>query len=243
MKKVILEREQKNFIQKAERVLEKRIVDEKTKEELYPNGDNVLSVSTFTKLGNFVAFEGKISVEEVMEKLGDDPNIKAIYPNEIVKVNLINSVPFINANQVWTYNSILGEPLTGRGTVMGIVDTGVDYTHPDLGGCLGPNCKVIGGYDFVNNDNDPMDDHGQGTHVAATAAGNGSYVDANGNVRPILGVAPDAKILAIKVLGAEGIGTSLDVIRGMECCVDPNGDGYPLDRVDVCSLSLGGVEI
>ncbi len=92
------------------------------------------------------------------------------------------------------------------------------------------NCKVAGGYDIVNQDNDPMDDHGHGTHVAATAAGNGV----------LKGVAPDANIYAYKVLTNGGWGYWDWVIEGIERAVDPNQDGDLSDRADVISMSLGG---
>jgi subtilisin family serine protease len=85
-----------------------------------------------------------------------------------------------------------------------------------------PNTKIIGGYDFVNNDNDPMDDYGHGTHCAATAAGDGL----------LNGVAPNANILAYKVLDAGGSGTFDGVIAGIERAVE--------DDADILSLSLGG---
>ncbi|MCH7802829.1 MAG: S8 family serine peptidase, partial [Acidobacteria bacterium] len=118
---------------------------------------------------------------------------------------------------------------TGEGVTIGIIDTGVDYTHPDLGGCFGNDCKVIDGYDFVNNDNDPMDDHGHGTHVAATAAGSGV----------LKGVAPDANLVAYKVLDAGGSGYLSNVIAAIERAVDPNEDGNFDDQYDIISLSLG----
>ncbi|MEK6872166.1 MAG: S8 family serine peptidase, partial [Nanoarchaeota archaeon] len=108
-----------------------------------------------------------------------------------------------------------------------------DYTHADLGGCFGGNCKVAGGYDFVNKDNDPKDDNGHGTHVAATAAGNGV----------LKGVAPDATIYAYKVLNAEGSGTWVNVIAAIERSVDLNQNRIPCEKndyLDVISLSLGG---
>ena len=97
--------------------------------------------------------------------------VKAVYPNRKVYANLMDSVPLINADDVWNMQDASGRPITGENITIAVIDTGVDYTHADLGGCLGENCKVIGGYDFVNNDNDPIDDMGHGTHVAATAAG------------------------------------------------------------------------
>jgi len=92
------------------------------------------------------------------------------------------------------------------------------------------NSKVVGGYDFVNNDDDPMDDMGPGTHVAATAAGNGI----------LKGVAPDAKIYAYKVLDAGGSGSYSNIISAIERSIDPNQDGDFSDHLDIISLSLGG---
>src|SRR6266702_632889 len=61
--------------------------------------------------------------------------------------------------------------LTGAGTSIVIIDTGVDYNAPDLGGGFGAGHKVIAGWDFVDNDADPMDTDGHGTGVASLAAG------------------------------------------------------------------------
>lgn len=85
-----------------------------------------------------------------------------------------------------------------------VIDTGVDYTHPDLSG------KVILGKNCIADNTDPFDDHGHGTHVAgiiAASAANGQYGE---------GVCPNCKILAIKVLGADGTGTFFDVACGMQ---------------------------
>ena len=85
-----------------------------------------------------------------------------------------------------------------------VIDTGVDYTHPDLSG------KVILGKNCVANNNDPFDDYGHGTHVAgiiAAKSANGKYGE---------GVCPNCKILAIKVLGSDGSGTFFDVACGMD---------------------------
>ncbi|MEI6333263.1 MAG: S8 family serine peptidase [Methylococcaceae bacterium] len=84
-----------------------------------------------------------------------------------------------------------------------VIDTGVDYTHPDLSG------KVILGLNVVANNYDPYDDYGHGTHVAGIIAGraaNGSYGE---------GVCSNCKILAVKVLGADGSGNDFDVALGM----------------------------
>ncbi len=179
------------------------------------------------------------SFEEANSKLKNISEIEKIYKNVKVKADLIQSVPMIQADQVWNYTNSSGTPLDGTGIKVGVIDTGVDYTHPDLGGCLGINCKVAGGYDFVNNDSNPMDDHGHGTHVAGTISGDGILTN-NGVSQPIRGVAPGAKIYAYKVLNSGGSGTSANIISAIQACADPNGDGDFSDHLDICSMSLGG---
>ncbi len=181
--------------------------------------------------------------EEDVEKIKKIPEIKSISPNLEVKSLLMDSVPLIGANRVWQLDSdgnnctqTEKECLTGKDVTIGIIDTGVDYTHPDLGGCTEPQflsgicAKVVGGYDFVDNDYNPIDDNGHGTHVAATAAGNGI----------LKGVAPDAKIYAYKVLSASGSGSFSNVIAAIERSVDLNQDGDSSDHLGIISLSLGG---
>ncbi|MBI4137944.1 MAG: S8 family serine peptidase, partial [Candidatus Sungbacteria bacterium] len=174
--------------------------------------------------------------------LSSSPFVKKIQKNFLAKTLLEQSVPLIGVDQVWQLDrdgnpcAQSGNPcLTGKGIKIAIIDTGVDYTHPDLGGCttqqfIARQCaKVVGGYDFVNNDNDPMDDYGHGTHVAATAAGNGI----------LKGVAPDALIYGLKVLDSRGSGTFIDIIEAIDWTTDPNRDGNFSDHLDVLNMSLG----
>ncbi len=193
-------------------------------------------VREFSAAFNGFAVRG-ISVAAAQKSLAGMPGI-TIHQDVPVRASLEESVQIIRAAEVWQPAQGLG--LDGTGMTIGIVDTGVDYTHPDLGGCFGSGCKVAGGYDFVNNDSNPIDDHGHGTHVAATAAGNGSYRDSNGITRQLPGIAPGASIFAYKVLSAGGWGSGSDIIAAIERCADPNNDGSTSDHLDVCSLSLGG---
>jgi subtilisin len=95
----------------------------------------------------------------------------------------------------------------GTGIKVAVIDSGIDYTHPDL------DANFSGGYDFVNDDTDPMDDNGHGTHVAGTVA-------AEDDNMGVVGVAPEASLYALKVLGSGGSGSWSDVIAALQWAVD-----------------------
>lgn len=135
------------------------------------------------------------------------------------------------AHTTATSEAVSYENADGAGIVIAIIDTGVDYTHPAFGGTIGADSKVLGGYDFVNDDSDPFDDNGHGTHVASIAAGKDSS---------ITGTAPEAALLAYKVLDEHGSGRDAWVLAAIERAMDPDGNPETDDRVDVMNLSLGG---
>ena len=169
-----------------------------------------------------------------LKGLAHNPNVESIAPDIADRVYLDQSANTVNAPYAWGLADTSGKAITGQGVRIAIIDTGVDYMRTDLGGCLGTGCKVEGGWDFANNDANPMDDHGHGTHVAATAAGIGMV----GSTR-LYGVAPGAHILAYKVCSSAGSCSSSNVIAAINRAVDPNNDGNPADHVDVISMSLG----
>lgn len=108
----------------------------------------------------------------------------------------------------------------GKGIKVAVIDTGVDYTHPDIFG-FGPDGKVIGGFDFIENDNSPQDTNGHGTEVAGIIA-------ANGKIR---GVAPEAKILAYRVSDTgESVASDL-IVKAILRAIE--------DDADIINLSLG----
>ncbi|ADU31696.1 S8 family serine peptidase [Evansella cellulosilytica] len=169
-------------------------------------------------------------------KLVDIDGIKAVYPNqeyEAVSISeddiftsqsitpeMLETAPFIQSEQAWDAG------YTGEGVTVAIIDTGVDYTHPDLVN----NFEEYKGWDFVDNNDSPQetpvgDPRGDatthGTHVAGTVA-------ANGNIK---GVAPEATLLAYRVLGPGGSGSTENVVAAIERAV--------LDGADVMNLSLG----
>ncbi|SDN74367.1 minor extracellular serine protease Vpr [Bacillus sp. OK048] len=183
----------------------------------------------------FSGFAVELPANEVPALLAV-PGVKAVYPDVTYKVtsvskgellskdeyspNMFASAPHIGANKAWDAG------FTGKGVTVAVIDTGADYTHPDLKHAFGD----YKGYDFVDNDNDPQetpkgDPRGEetahGTHVSGTVAANGT----------IKGVAPDAKLLAYRVLGPGGSGTTENVIAGIERAVQ--------DGADVMNLSLG----
>jgi len=110
--------------------------------------------------------------------------------------------------------------IDGTGIKVAVIDTGVDFNHPDLFG-WGPDGKVIGGYNFINEGQPPMDTNGHGTQVAGVIAADGQ----------IKGVAPKAKILAYKVSeNGEGVSSDL-IIRAIEKAIE--------DDANIINISLG----
>ncbi len=109
-----------------------------------------------------------------------------------------------------------------QSVMVAVIDTGVDYTHEDLAG------KVVKGYDFVNEDFDPRDDHGHGTHVAGIIGATAN------NGRGIAGVCPGCSILAVKVITADGSGANTWIANGISNAVNLGAN--------IINLSLGGME-
>jgi len=191
-------------------------------------------------------------------------DVASVEPVSIVRKLNETSVPFIGATKVWKQLDA-----EGKGIVVADVDTGIDYTHKNFGGPgtvaayerndpnviepgTFPTNKVIGGYDLVGSDYevldddpsndiprpdpDPLDgvDDDHGSHTAGTCCGNG----VKGRIGP--GVAPKAKLLAIKVWD-EGDSTDDVLVAGYERAMDPNNDGKINDAADVITFS-GGVD-
>ena len=132
----------------------------------------------------------------------------------------------IDAPEAW--EAAAGEAAAGN-VIVAIVDRGMDYTHADLAANVWVNkaeipgngidddkngfVDDIHGYDFYNQDGDPMDDHNHGTHVAGTIAAIGN------NEIGVIGVAPQAKVMGIKFLGEGGSGEISEAILGMDYAI------------------------
>lgn len=184
------------------------------------------------------------------------PGVRSVGRVELHRVDNIDSVPWVGAPAVWAK--------IGRGehVSIGVIDTGIDYTHADFGGSGNvadyaandkniiepgtfPTAKVKGGFDFAGPtydandptsvpapDPDPLDGNGHGSHVAGTAAGSGVA----GSVGQ--GVAPGADLYALKVFSDGGGSTDVTSLA-IEWAMDPNGDGDMSDHLDVINMSLG----
>jgi len=177
-------------------------------------------------------FEGlsvKITPDALDLLLASEPALEA-YPDLPVQAMDLKTDQQIGADVMWSRLDGNGKPIDGRGITVAVIDTGICYTHPDLGGGFGSGYKVCGGFDFYNNDSDPMDDNGHGTHVAG-------IISANGGIK---GVAPGSSLLAYKALGPDGGGTMTTVILSINAAIDLNGDGSTSDHANVISMSLGG---
>ncbi len=118
----------------------------------------------------------------------------------------------------------------GDGVVIAVVDSGVDYNHPELASRMWTNPDEIGeapdngfpgdihGWDFAGSDNDPMDDHGHGTMLAGIIAAQ------DNNATGIVGVAPASQIMAVRVLDHQGIGRSSQLAAGIIYAADNDAE-------------------
>jgi len=150
---------------------------------------------------------------------GEQPNSPKELPDKLDSPSVVWNVTQIFADQVWD----LG--FTGQDIVVAILDTGVNYNHEDLQGNMWEHPNYPNhGYNFVENNYNPMDFQSHGTHVAGTVAGNGSS-------GMITGIAPGAEIMALKVLSDQGGGTVAGVLAGIQFAVDYGAH--------VLNLSLG----
>ena len=117
----------------------------------------------------------------------------------------------------------------GLGRKVVVLDSGYNYNHAEL------SSSYLGGKDFVNNDNDPLDDNGHGSHVAGLITADG----VNSNAK---GVAPNTGIIAGKVLNAQGSGSFSSIIEAIYWAVDGNDGVYGTQddfNADAISMSIG----
>ncbi len=176
-----------------------------------------------------VEFDG--SVRAAIERLEDQPGVAYAQPNYRYHATAVSSND-THIGALWGLDVLPGVDVTpawartrGAGQVIAILDTGIDLTHPDLAGNLWTGPGGIHGADFVGPSG-PDDEQYHGTHVAGSAAA------IAGNGLGVAGVAPEADIMAVRVLDGDGSGDSGATINGIDFA-SQNGAG-------VINLSLGG---
>jgi len=160
--------------------------------------------------------------EKLIDLLSANPLIEYIGPNYIAHIAGEPNDPAWWRQ--WDMQQIgmptAWEQSQGDAVVIALVDTGVDARHPDLAG------NLLAGYDFIDEDQDPQDDNGHGTHVAGILAAVGN------NGIGIAGMAWRAKVMPLKVLDAKGDGSYFNIIRAIRYAADHG--------VRIINLSLGG---
>jgi len=184
------------------------------KEDIEKDAPFIEVVETYDILFNGLALRAKA---DQLDKIPSFDFIKTIHP-----VYTYEALEIEKTDNTVIPHTINKTSYTGEDVDIGVIDTGIDYNHPDL------NANVKGGYDLVDLDDDPFETRPEegiptshGTHVSGIIAANGE----------LKGVAPNANLYAYRALGSGGQGTSIQVIAALEQAVK--------DDVDIINLSLG----
>ncbi len=152
-----------------------------------------------------------MSLEEGKRLYADHPAVSSVGENRVYGVALTPNDP--SFDDQWAYDKIKPEAawnpqIDASKVTVAVLDTGIDYTHPELDG------RVIKGYNFVDNSLDVMDRFGHGTHVAGIIGAKGN------NGIGVAGLAWNVNLLAVKVLGDNGQGSTAAVMNGIRYAAD-----------------------
>lgn len=204
----------------------------------------------------------KWNAKHVMGAIAKLKSVAFVEPDFIVTTALSANDPYYSDGSLWglhnsgqsggTADADIDAPeawdiARGGGSIVGVIDTGVDYNHPDLASNIWVNPGEVAGdgkdndgngyvddvhgWDFANDDNNPMDDNGHGTHVAGTIAGAGN------NGVGVTGVNWNAQILPLKFMAANGSGSLSDAIAAINYATSLRNRGV---NVRVTNNSWGG---
>jgi subtilisin family serine protease len=178
-----------------------------------------------------VPCQSAAAIQAIVNGLNQNPGVAGASPNGISEVgefkpndpSFASQAQFrhVRADEAWLI-------ARGKAVPVAVLDTGVDYNHEDLVG------RVTKGKDYVNNDNDPQDDHSHGTHVAGIVAAKGH------NGKGIAGIAWDAHIVAIKVCGGLAGVPGVGVVTGCPFSAQVSGILEAMTKAKILNMSLGG---
>ncbi|MBT4352824.1 S8 family serine peptidase [archaeon] len=192
------------------------------------NKNNIKIDHEFETINGFTAIVNQDGLNELL----NNPNVLKIEIGEKLKTMLDISAPIINSSSFWDIN-ISNSTINASKETICVIDTGINYTHAALGGCLGPTCKVLGGINYCVDDDcstensDPDDNYGHGTHVAGIIASTDTQ---------FRGVAYGSNLISMKVLNSTGGANDFtDLLRAVDWCV-ANKNTY---NISVITMSLG----
>ncbi|MBQ4838958.1 S8 family serine peptidase [Pseudoalteromonas luteoviolacea] len=181
--------------------------------------------------------------DEALEKIKKNNNVARILPLYDYELHVADANNYIQAAPINTAG------FTGTGQKVAVLDTGIDYTHKVFGGAgtqeaydaaqadpaavTWPQGQVVGGYDFMRNDADPIENDPANPTEDDAPTSHGTSVS-----HSVTGIAPDVELYVYSVCG--GGCPFAAQLGALEAAMDPNGDGDISDRVDVINMSLGG---
>ncbi|KAH7305870.1 subtilase [Stachybotrys elegans] len=205
--------------------------------------EDTVGISVVTTFDSDIFHGASIETETLTEdELLRLPQILNVWPNEEIqllptydqKAADLEDAPIYSTHNVTGVNKLHAQGILGKGVKVGVVDTGIWYDHPALGGGYGEGFKVAGGYDLVGDefypssgprapDDDPRDQQGHGTHVAGIIAG---------SREGWTGVAPEATLYAYKVFSQAGTTDTATLIDSFLTAYE--------DGMDIITASIGG---
>lgn len=264
-------------VENGKAVADKKLVEAIAKEqeaalaELKKLSADVQLIYSYKMVLNAIAILAPASLEGELKNIGlvayaeGSGNFER--PSIVSLSNSVKAPVFAERNSAKFIGAVkLNEKgITGKGVKVGIIDTGIDYTHamfggegteeaykavnPDITSTAFPNKKVVGGIDLVgtkyNSGSPDFEGHLPKPDMnPLDEAGHGTHVAGTvagigDGVNTYNGMAPDAELYAIKVFGADGSTSDFVVIAALEYAADPNADGDNSDQLDVVNLSLG----
>ena len=245
---------------KTERTLQPQvaILDRSLRKDYVINDTFVVDAGDGSELIISVVSSDSMRTEELIARLRDNPAIRSVEPDYEVHTSAFSdwNDPYMNsmyhlvgensihADALWEspdYAAAVGDS-AAEPVIVAVVDTGVDYLHPDLAGRMwikpsdGAFRNFSGryGYNFVDYTGDPMDDNGHGTHCAGIIA---AQADNAAGTVGVAGAADQVKIMAVKVMDRDGICWGSEILAGFRYVIEMKKAGA---NIRVMSCSFGG---